>query len=129
MDRNLDLWQLRRTGKFDWYQNGQSWDVFGDAQFVISFIGESYRFARFVGVWEVTSKRVKEAGGLKYRTRERDGFEDLQNRLVVNWGPGTRSWAQWLHREGDKEIAELLPRDYVKKFLATTTSASHSMSS
>jgi hypothetical protein len=35
---------------------------------------------------------------------------------VVSWGDGTRSWAQWLHRRGDKDISELLPAHYVKDF-------------
>lgn len=116
MDRKLDLWQLRERGQFNQYQNNQSWDVFGKAEYVISFIGESFRFARFVGVWEVLGSSAKLPRGVRYRTRELEGFAELEGRLVVNWGGGTRSWAQWMHREGNKEVAELLPRNYVKEF-------------
>jgi len=115
-DRRFDLWQLRNNGKFDRYQNGQSWDVFGTARHIISFIGERSRYARFVGVWKITSKQKKKPKGYRYRTKELPGFEDLEGRLIVHWGEGARSWAQWLHRQGDKEIAELLPLDYVMEF-------------
>ena len=112
----LDLWHLRREGKFDRYQNAQSWDVFGNARYVISFIAERGRYAKFVGVWKVLSRRKKRPKGFRYRTKELSGFKDLEGRLIVNWGEGTRSWAQWLHRQGDKPIAELLPAHYVMEF-------------
>jgi len=115
-DSKLDLWELRNDGTFIHYQNGQSWDVFGNARYVISFIAERNRYAKFVGVWEVLSKHKKKTRGYRYRTKELAGFEDLEARLVVRWGEGTRSWAQWLHRRGNKDIVELLPQNYVMDF-------------
>ncbi len=116
-DSNWDLWGLRHEGRFDHYQNGQSWDVFGSARWVISFIAERHRYAKFVGVWEVLSRRRKKRRkGFLYRTKELRGFEDLEGRLIVRWGEGTRSWAQWLHRQGNKDIVELLPPNYVMDF-------------
>lgn len=115
-DSRHDLWGLLNDGKFTDYQNGQSWDVFGDARYIISFIAERNRYAKFVGVWEVLSKYKKKAKGYGYKTKELPGFEDLHARLIVRWGEGTRSWAQWLHRRGDKEIVELLPPNYVMDF-------------
>lgn len=115
-DSRRDLWAYRRDGKFGRYQNGQSWDVFGAAKHIVTFIAERNRFAKFVGVWEVLSKRRKATRGWHYRTRELPGFEDLEGRLIVRWGEGTRSWAQWLHRQGDKEVVELLPPNYVMDF-------------
>jgi hypothetical protein len=56
-DPSRDLWQLFDAGAFDDYQNRQSWDVFGSAEFIISMIAERQRFARFVGVWQVLDKR------------------------------------------------------------------------
>jgi len=101
---------------FERYQNGQSWDVFGRACYIISFIAERNRFAKFVGVWRVVSTHKKEPRGYRYRTKQLPGFEDLEGRLVVRWGEGTRSWAQWLHRQGNKEIVELIPPNYVMEF-------------
>jgi hypothetical protein len=115
-DSRQDLWKLHDEGKFDDYQNGQSWDVFGSARFVISFIAERNRYAKFVGVWEVLSKRKKKSKGYAYQTKSVAGFEDLRSRLIVRWGEGTRSWAQWLHRQGDKEVIEMLPPNYVMAF-------------
>jgi hypothetical protein len=115
-DTKLDLWSLRRRGKFQRYQDGQSRDVFGTAQYVISFIAERNEFAKFVGVWEVLSKKRSAKGGYRYRTRELPGFADLEGRLIVRWGEGTRSWAQRLDRKGDKEVFELLPPNYVADF-------------
>src|ERR1039457_3817544 len=83
-DSRQDLWQLRTTGKFQNYQNHQSWDVFGTANYMISLIAEGYRRAKFVGVWEVRSKRrQKWQKGFKYRTTELSGFESLEGRLIV----------------------------------------------
>lgn len=115
-DSRRDLWELRRKGMFERYQNGQSWDVFGRACYIISFIAERNRFAKFVGVWRVVSTHKKEPRGYRYRTKQLPGFEDLEGRLVVRWGEGTRSWAQWLHRQGNKEIVELIPPNYVMEF-------------
>ena len=33
-------------------------------------------------------------------------FEDLVERVVVAWGPSTRSWSQWAHRQS-KAVIEL----------------------
>jgi len=83
--------------------------VFGSARYVVTFIAERNRYAKFVGVWEVFSKHKRKTKGYRYRTKELPGLDDLERRLIVRWGEGTRSWAQWLHREGNKEIVELLP--------------------
>lgn len=112
-DSRRDLWELRKKRRFGHYQNGQLWDVFGSARYVISFIAERNRYAKFVGVWEVISKHKKKSKGFRYKTKELPGFNELEGRLIVRWGDGTRSWAQWLHRQGNKDIVELLPRNYV----------------
>lgn len=109
-DSRKDLWELHRKGKFSHYQNGQSWDAFGNARYVISFIAERNKYAKFVGVWEILSKRKKKkVKGFMYSTKELPGFEDLKERLIVRWGEGTRSWTQLLHRKGNKEVVEILP--------------------
>lgn len=115
-DTSQDLWALRRAGAFEEYQNGQSWDVFGSARFVLSFIAERSRFAKFVGVWKVHSKSTKPSRGYRYETEELPGYSDLAGRLVVEWGGGARSWAQWLHRTGNKPIFEILPPKSIGDF-------------
>ncbi|MCK4753568.1 MAG: GIY-YIG nuclease family protein [Planctomycetes bacterium] len=112
-----DLWMLYRRNKFNLYQNEQSWDVFGKANYIISFIAERHKYAKFVGVWEVINKRKRlNSKGFQYRTKQISGFEELSERLIVKWGDGARSWAQWLHSKGNKEIVEILPPNYVMDF-------------
>jgi hypothetical protein len=120
-DSRYDLWGLReQRGQraFDRYQNGQSRDVFGSAQYILSFIAEGNRLAKFVGVWEVLSKRPRrcKVKGFRYRTVELPDFEDLEGRLIINWGEGTKSWSQWLHRKGNKDVLEILPPNSVGPF-------------
>lgn len=115
-DTTYDLWDERRHGRFDDYQNVQSWDVFGNARIIVSFIAERQKYAKFVGVWEVLSKNSAKSGRYSYQTREMSGFDSLEGRLVVVWGPGTRSWAQWLHGPGNKQVSEILPPNYVDDF-------------
>jgi hypothetical protein len=116
-DSRLDLWELRDRGSsaFESYQNGQTSDVFGQAQYVVSFIAERNRYAKFVGVWEVLSKR-KAAKGFRYRTKELRDFKGLEGSLIIYWGEGARSWSQWLHRQGNKEVVEILPPNSVSDF-------------
>jgi len=114
---NEDLWGLVYSNRFTQYQNGQSWDVFGDAEYLISFIAERNKYAKFVGVWRVIGKsKIPRKKGYRYKTKYIPDYEELKRRLIVKWGDGTRSWAQWLHRQGNKEISEILPADYVMDF-------------
>jgi hypothetical protein len=115
-DLETDLWERRRSGTFGDYQDWQSWDVFGHAKYIISFIAERNRYAKFVGVWQVDGKLKNPKGGFRYTTLEIPGYTELEGRLVVEWGEGTRSWAQWLHAAGDKTVTELLPENYVMDF-------------
>ena len=114
-DTKIDLLQLYHQGKFDDYQNGQSRDVFAKASYLISFLAERDKYAKFIGVYKVKGVRPKH-NGFRYYTKKLDGFSDLEDRLVVYWGEGTRSWYQWLHSKGDKAINEILPPGYVKDF-------------
>jgi hypothetical protein len=94
-DSRQDLWHMRASDRFQNYQNRQARDVFGSANYIISFIAEGNRRAKFVGVWEVRSKRQQgRQKGFIYRTIELPGFESLAGRLIVNWGAGPKSWAQ-----------------------------------
>jgi len=115
-DRRLDLWDYVHKNKFRNYQNRQSRDVFSNARYIISFIAEREKYARFVGVWEVLGKRKKAKKGFLYRTRELEGFEQFRDRLIVRWGDGARSWAQWLDGKGNKEVWELLPPNSGREF-------------
>jgi hypothetical protein len=44
-----------------------------------------------------------------------DRFVDLKDRLVIDWGIGTRSWVQNF-KPTKKAVVEVLPAGYVKRF-------------
>jgi len=100
---------------FEDYQNGQSRDVFAKAKYLLSFIAERDQYAVFAGVWEVLDQEPR-GTGIRYRMEKLTGFDDLEKRLVVDWGTGTRSWVQWFHRVGNKDVRELLPPDRIGDF-------------
>ncbi len=101
--------------------------VFRDLDYIVVFIGVGGALARFCGVYEILASMPSEQGpsipealkrrvvgpkewnrpgGYYYKLRRVPGFEDLEDQLVIEWGPGARSWHQ-LPR--NKQIASGLP--------------------
>jgi hypothetical protein len=133
-DSRFDVEELIRTGLFEKYQQFQGSPIFDDCEQIVAFVGERGSKSRFVGVFDVearipAAKRADFAdshapvwikgASYWYRTRRRDEFQDLENRLIIDWGLGTRAWHQWFV---DREVLEirqkgrLLPpfRDYLQ---------------
>jgi hypothetical protein len=122
----LDLQDYLRRGWFDAYQAFQGRPVFDDVDFIVSFIGAERTRARLVGVYKVLSAHPGSAGNLPegcrqerwlglpryYEMEQVPGFEELEHRVVIEWGPATRSWAQW---PKNKEVVELLPKGQLLK--------------
>lgn len=52
-------------------------------------------------------------GKYRYKLKQQAGFEDLEQRVVIEWGRSTRTWHQWLK---PKEVVEVLPKNYVMEF-------------
>ena len=44
------------------------------------------------------------------------GFEDLKERVIIDWGKGTLAWVQKHNEQNIKEVIEILPTGYVKEF-------------
>lgn len=129
-DRRWDVELLYRQGYFEIYQAHQSRPVFKDCARIVSFIGRPGTGALFVGVYEVLGvegparfrlpKAVpyQEMGSswqYRYSLKRDPRFAELENRLVVDWGAGTRSWVQHL-RAGGKKVFEVLPEGYVREW-------------
>ncbi len=113
------------------YQSFQSEDKF-NCEYIITYIAFEKTHSLLYGIYQVVSskpvKNIKvsdsliKAGhtsnftGYEYMLEELNWLDDLKNRLVIDWGKGTRSWAQWLDEEKDKEVIEIRPKGYVKEF-------------
>lgn len=118
-DSRYDVRELHRQGWLEPYQSFQSKPIFHKVRQIIAFLGAGRTRARFVGVYEVLGHRPGEQVQLPtdfpfpewtseffYDLVKRPGYEDLEGRVVIEWGKGTLSWHQHLR---DKPVIELLP--------------------
>jgi hypothetical protein len=115
---SLDFLELYKTDKatFLKYQARQEKDVFGKFKFIVSFIGEEGTRARFIGVYKIISMRelpvkLKNIDNTYYKFEyeifEVTGFENLIERIIIDWGKGAMSWHQ--HYSNMKEVVEIHP--------------------
>jgi hypothetical protein len=125
-DARWDVPKLISLGQFEVYQQYQSKPVF-DCAFIVSFVGQSYSHSRLIGVYAVKGREKGDdfklpddylypdmpVGPYRYDLERAAGYEDLERRVIINWGDSTRSWHQWLK---PKEIVEVLPHGYVAEF-------------
>jgi hypothetical protein len=129
-DQRFDVNSLYRAGQFEIYQSLQGKKIFGDAKTLISFLGKPGTHAVFVGVYQINGVEGPNDFPLpkafifpdfgtrdcyRYQLTRDTSFDDLRNRLVIDWGAGTRSWVQNF-RLGDKRVIEVLPKGYVREF-------------
>jgi hypothetical protein len=112
-------WKSRRRD-FETYQNSQKWqNRFEDGSSLASFAVGANRETLFVGMYDVlTVTRVNGPsvdpllGELPaedravHETRYSERMQDYEERLVVDWGPSTRTWRQ-LARNQNKPILEI----------------------
>jgi len=114
-----------RRGLLDFYQATQGRPIFHRCEQIVSFIGAGKTKARFIGVYKVLDKHdgrnIAPPRGFPaelchyryyYDLKKEPGYEDLENRVIVEWGQNSAiNWHQWLNRKGlnDKEVVELLP--------------------
>jgi hypothetical protein len=124
-DARYDVHDLLRRGWLEAYQASQTRPVFDGCERIISFIGAGGTKARLVGVYKVlgpkrSGRKVSPppgcpprlAQGRYFYPLEREaGYEDLENRVVIEWGKGALAWVQWL---SNKEVVELLPRGQLR---------------
>jgi len=128
MDVRYDVYELYRTGHLETYQSYQAGPIF-ECDYVVSFLGMERSYAKFIGVYKVGHRldgtdipallsgfpdaEFATGAGCFYELKKCAGFEDLENRVVIDWGRAARKWHQWL---SEKKVVEILPEGYVKPF-------------
>lgn len=97
------------------YQKEQKNHVFKDCDYICSFSGLDGSRSVFIGIFKVNGFTESKDKYI-YELDEVSGFEDLKDRLVIDWGKATISWHQWLDEEKDKPVVEILPAGYIGDF-------------
>lgn len=107
-----DLYQMMVEGHLETYQKFQGGPVF-NCDVIVSFIGLARTTSRLIGVYDVGEflpardvplpeypyrHEHNIATDLYYDLKRLPGFEDLEQRVIIDWGKSTRSWHQWLDR-------------------------------
>lgn len=112
-----DLW-LASDGQFEKYQRIQSREHFRNCDWIISFVATPLDETLFSGVFNVRDVGTAPAGmtdpvgghdvtGLFFYDLEPDQkLREYIGRIVIEWGPGFRSWVQRPDRQ-DKSILEI----------------------
>ncbi|ASS66968.1 GIY-YIG nuclease family protein [Paenibacillus sp. RUD330] len=132
-DQNYDTQHLYKLKMLDFYQSLQSNDVFGNCEYILSFLGYEGTKAIYIGAYKVDGKssfdskvsqvpiyypymEILNQPLIQYQLKKISLLDDLIDRLVIEWGSGARSWYQWLMKEDSKSVVEILPEGYVKDF-------------
>ena len=129
--RRYDVHDLYKTGRLAAYQSVQDHGRL-DCDYVVSFLGLEKTRSLFVGVWRVLGSQpmsdvardpafpfpewYDEEDSIFYDMEEIPDFEDMKDRVVIDWGRSTRMWHQWLKRERPKTVIEILPVGHVAEF-------------
>lgn len=123
-DKRWDVHDLLRRGWLETYQAYQGRPVFDGCERIVSFIGAGGTKARLIGVYKILGPKRNGrkvplpadcppglAGRYFYPLERETGYEDLENRVVIEWGKGALAWVQWL---SNKEVVELLPKGQLR---------------
>jgi len=127
-DTRYDVEMLHRRGLIESYQSVQGQDCL-NCDYLIAFMGKDQTKASFAGVWKVLGRTSEPdpkyvegfpyenyftvTGDIYYKLEPVPGYEDLIDRVIIDWGKATRSWHQWLK---NKPVIEVLPKGQVKPF-------------
>ncbi len=120
-----DLPELLRRGQFDLYQWSQSRHLF-NCDVVFSFLGVGSHHAKLIGVYDIVAHREEIRPWPKdylypqmqkpshwYDVKRHPAFGDLEDRVVIDWGPSPRCWCQWLT---DRDLVEIRPAGFHSVF-------------
>ncbi|HEX8505359.1 MAG TPA: hypothetical protein VF630_08330, partial [Hymenobacter sp.] len=114
----IDRYQQYRTDRpaFLNYQREQGNPVFRDCDYVVSCLGEKGSRARFVGVYRVLGIDYETKEHYFYNLTEALGFDDLKERVIIDWGKAAINWHQWLRPESPKTVLEIQPSPFSEAF-------------
>jgi hypothetical protein len=131
-DSKMNFEKLVSLDLIEEYQQYQSRNVFKDCEYILSYISFGKTHSLFYGLYKVKgfhevskksiSEKLIECGhqkvftGFQYELEKDNRLSDLEKRLVIDWGKGTRSWDQWLDHEKNKTVFEIRPKGFVKEF-------------
>lgn len=107
-----DIWNRNDTTNFEIYQSLQpSENFFKGRRYVLSFIADGKALSRFVGCYEILGVRpasevdkspsfpipdmYDRPGHVCFDMKKTTCMEDLDNRLVIDWGKGTLGYVQY----------------------------------
>ncbi len=127
--QEVDVHELYRHNLLDIYQSYQSDPIF-ECDYIVSFLGLGGTQALFIGIYRVNGKKtapkvpvtvsyndkffiVSDGGDILYDLEPVSGFEDLKDRVVIDWGKAALAWDQWLT---DKAVIKIIPEGYINSF-------------
>jgi hypothetical protein len=79
----------------------------GESDYIVTFVGMESTKALFVGVFKVEGKELIN-NQHHYKLTKVEEFNDLECRIIIEWGSATTVWAQ--HYNNEKEIIQILPK-------------------
>lgn len=131
INNDINFTALIKHDLIEEYQSIQTKEVFANCEYIISFIADGGSRSIFYGVYKVgevifgdyeqlaSQKLQLNDPGIgksrfKYHLERNQLFDDISQRLIVDWGKAAISWHQWADNE--KQIIEILPKGYLKEF-------------
>lgn len=115
--RMYEAWRSDRAA-FEAYQSVQSRDVFAVDGRLASFIVTEAGKTVFIGMYRVAGRDTcppgsvdalighDVSGQIKYDLRLVEQLTDYRDKVVIDWGPGTRTWVQRADKQA-KPVIEL----------------------
>lgn len=97
------------------YQKIQGKEVFKGCDYIISFIGLERGRSMMLGVFKVGAC-TKPDHNYFYELDPVPDFDELVDRLIIDWGNNAIAWHQWYDDKQAKEVVEIVPRGYMGEF-------------
>lgn len=105
------VYKLYRTdyALFKEWQSEQQDSEMKNVDYLVVFLAEEGCECRFIGVFRNNGlKRPTCEGSSEYNLEEVEGFEGLKDKVVIDWGKGTRSWMQkWQSTKNVRRIDQV----------------------